>query len=159
MTRRLVLLDPNDELRKPSEDVLVDQIGTDELNTLIDDMKETMRLENGIGLAAPQINIHQRLIVIDTGGETGVQAFINPKILSKSIRSVETEEGCLSVPGVWGMVKRRRAVKVEALDPEGNTLTINAVGLMAIVFQHEIDHLNGILFIDKVTEYTKHPKM
>jgi peptide deformylase len=158
MTKRVVLLDPNKELRKTSLNVSVEEFRSEELKTLIVDMKETMRLEDGIGLAAPQVNVHKRVIVIDTGKD-GVKAFINPRILKKSIRSVESEEGCLSVPGVWGIVKRRRCVKVEAYDLAGKKMIISAEGLMAIVFQHEIDHLNGILFIDKVTRYTKHPKM
>lgn len=155
--RRIVLTDPNDELRKPSEQISKSDIGSEQLNALIDDLIETMRDENGIGIAAPQIGIHKRVIIVDDG--KSINAFINPRIVSKSFRKMESEEGCLSIPGVWGKVKRHRSVKVKATDRNGEEITVDAQGLPATIFQHEIDHLNGILFIDKVYEYTKHPKM
>ncbi|NQV89226.1 MAG: peptide deformylase [Parcubacteria group bacterium] len=157
MTSRPVLTDPNDELRKISEKVSDKEIGTKELDTLIDDLIETMEIENGIGIAAPQIGVHKRIIIIDTGD--GPQALINPEVTARSLRKVESEEGCLSVPGVYGMVKRHREIKARALDRHGNEMKFRAKGLLSIVFQHEVDHLDGVLFIDKVFEYTKPPKL
>jgi peptide deformylase len=117
-----------------------------------------MVVENGIGIAAPQIGVHKRLIIVDIGNNQP-QAFFNPIITSKSFTKTESEEGCLSVPGVFGIVKRHRAVTVKAQNISGVTQTFRVDGLSAIVFQHEIDHLDGILFIDKVLRYTSHPKL
>ncbi len=157
MTSRPVLTNPNTELRKVSESVSDKEMGTEELDILIDDLIETMKMENGIGIAAPQIGVHKRLIIIDTGD--GPQALINPEITARSLRKIESEEGCLSVPGVYGMVKRHREIKARAFDRQGNEMTFRAKGLLSIVVQHETDHLDGVLFIDKVFEYTKPPKL
>ena len=158
MTRRTVLTDPNDELRIPSESIDVSEIGSKELNMLIDDLIETMNAENGIGIAAPQIGVHKRVIIVDDG--KGPEAYINPVIIGRSLRTGEfVDEGCLSVPGVWGYVKRHRTVRVKALTRTGKEIVLKAEKLPSVIFQHEIDHLDGMLFIDKVTEYTKHPKM
>lgn len=156
MSSRPVLTNPNDLLRKTSVFVSDKEFDSDELNELIEDLVETMGVENGIGIASPQIGVHKRLIIIDTGD--GPQALINPKITARSLRKIESEEGCLSVPGVYGMVKRHREVKATAFDRHGNQLKFKARGLLSIVLQHEIDHLNGILFIDKVISYTKPPE-
>jgi len=157
MTTRPVLTNPNDKLRQVSEKISDKALGSEELNTLITDMVETMKIENGIGIAAPQIGVHKRLIVIDTGD--GPQALINPEITARSLRKIESEEGCLSVPGVYGFVKRHREIKAKAQDRNGNEVTFKARGLLSIVLQHEIDHLDGILFIDKVIRYTSPPRM
>lgn len=158
MTSRTVLTSPNAELRVISKEFPKAEFGSDETKTLTRDLIETMRVENGIGIAAPQIGVHKRMIIVDVGNNQP-QAFFNPKITSKSFTKTESEEGCLSVPGVFGIVKRHRAVTVTAQTIDGITQTFRAEGLMAIVFQHEIDHLDGILFIDKVTRYTSHPKL
>lgn len=158
MTSRIVLTSPNAELRVVSTEFPTDEISLKETQTLVRDLIETMRVENGIGIAAPQIGVHKRLIIVDVG-ENQPQAFFNPKILSKSFTKTESEEGCLSVPGVFGIVKRYRAVTVSAQNMHGVSQTFRAEGLMAIVFQHEIDHLDGVLFIDKVTRYTTHPTL
>ena len=152
-----VLTNPNDKLREISEEVDVSVIKDDEIQELIEDMIETMHLENGVGIAAPQVGIHRRIIIADIG--KGPVAFVNPKIVSKSLKKNKSEEGCLSVPGVFGIVKRHKKVKVKALDREGKEVIIKADHLAAIIFQHEIDHLDGILFIDKITHETNPQKM
>lgn len=158
MSTKTVLTTPNTELRMVSKEVPLQEIPSQESNKLIRDLLETMKVENGIGIAAPQIGIKKRLIIVDVGNNNPV-AFFNPIITSKSFMSVESEEGCLSVPGVFGIVKRARSITVTAHTQEGIKQTFRAAGLTAIVFQHEIDHLDGILFIDKVLRYTSHPKL
>ena len=102
----------------------------------------------GIGLAATQVDIHERVLIIDIS-ETRDQlhAFVNPVILEKK-GDAETEEGCLSVPGVYDMVRRAEWVKVQALDPQGGRFTLEAEGLLAVCIQHEIDHLDGKVFVE-----------
>jgi peptide deformylase len=158
MTIRTVLSSPNAELRVVSKSFSPEEITAPETQTLVQDLVETMIVENGIGIAAPQIGVHKRLIIVDIGNNQP-QAFFNPIITSKSFTKTESEEGCLSVPGVFGIVKRHRAVTVKAQNISGVTQTFRVDGLSAIVFQHEIDHLDGILFIDKVLRYTSHPKL
>lgn len=157
MSVREVLTDPNETLRVPSEPLSVEDILKPETQTLIDDMIETMYAEKGVGIAAPQIGIHKRIIIVDTGD--GAHAFINPKISRKSIRKVESEEGCLSVPGVYGMVRRHKTCHLDAYTRDGRKISMKLKGFPSIVFQHETDHLNGILFIDNVFEYTNPPRM
>jgi peptide deformylase len=118
---------------------------------LVDDMIETMYASKGIGLAAPQIGIPERVIVLDKdpGGDYGKGGFviINPVILSTEGKD-EMEEGCLSIPDIRDVVTRAEKVRVKGLDLEGNEIEIEATGLMAKVVQHEVDHINGLLFID-----------
>ena len=122
---------------------------TPELRRIIADMTETMYDEVGIGLAAPQVGISLRLIVISDEDNRGVQALLNPAIVEHG-GEVTGEEGCLSIPGVFAPVTRAAWVKVEARSVDGQPITINARGLRARVLQHEIDHLDGVLFIDRV---------
>ena len=122
---------------------------TPEVRKIIADMTETMYDEVGIGLAAPQVGIALRLIVISDEEGRGVQALLNPAIVDRS-GEVTGEEGCLSIPGVFAPVTRAAQVKVEARSVDGKPLTIEARGLRARVLQHEIDHLDGVLFIDRV---------
>lgn len=143
-----ILTSPNEKLRQKSIDVSFVQMKSVETRILIADLKETMRQENGVGIAASQIGVLKRVIVVDT--PTGSQAFFNPKIVKHSFFKRKDEEGCLSVPGVFGIVKRYKFVVIEAFDENSNKITINAVNFLSTVFQHEIDHLNGILFIDKI---------
>lgn len=152
-----VLVHPSTELRKRSLDIPVDEIETVSLRTLIDELKQTMIAENGVGIAAPQVGVHKRVIIVET--PEGPQAFINPRITQKSLRKIESEEGCLSVPGIFGIVRRHRSITVEAFNEQGQWVTMRADHFPAIVFQHEIDHLDGILFVDKVVRYTTHPKI
>ncbi|MFQ6005086.1 MAG: peptide deformylase [Woeseia sp.] len=124
----------------------------DELRALIGDMFETMYAAPGIGLAATQVDVHKRLLVADTSAEKDdPQVLINPEILEKDGVAV-TEEGCLSVPGYFEQVERAEHIRVRYLDREGDTIEKDVEGLLAICIQHEIDHLNGKLFIDYLSE-------
>ena len=122
---------------------------TAEIRRIIADMTETMYDEVGIGLAAPQVGISKRLIVIADEEGRGVQALLNPAIVDRG-GEMTGEEGCLSIPGVFAAVTRAAWVKVEARSVDGQPVTINARGLRSRVLQHEIDHLDGVLFIDRV---------
>lgn len=120
----------------------------DQVRQLIDDMFETMYDAPGIGLAAIQVNDPRRVIVIDTSEDRSLPlALINPEILDRQGEE-EMDEGCLSVPGVYETVKRAEAIRVRALDRDGNALEMDADGLLAVCIQHEIDHLDGKLFVD-----------
>jgi peptide deformylase len=148
-----VLHNPNKELRVVSAPVAVSRLKTKEFTKFIADLKATMEKENGVGIAAPQTGVHDRVIIAET--KAGPTAFINPEITERAFKLVEGEEGCLSVPGIWGIVKRHRSVTVKALLEDGQPVSMKATGLLAIIFQHEIDHLDGILFIDRATELRK----
>lgn len=113
---------------------------------LIDDMIDTMRAADGVGLAAPQVGILRRIVVIETP-EDGLIELINPKIIAFSGEQ-ESEEGCLSVPGRWGVTRRPMHVTVRAMNRNGETFDIHGSGLLAKAFCHEIDHLDGKLYID-----------
>jgi peptide deformylase len=121
---------------------------TDEHRRLIDDMFETMRRAKGIGLAAPQVGRAERIAVIDVEGGTQPLALVNPTIVSFDAHTDKSEEGCLSIPDVFGDVERPIAVVVRALDRDGAPIEIAATDLLARCLQHEIDHLDGKLFID-----------
>jgi peptide deformylase len=140
-----ILLYPDERLHtvaKPIREV------DDEVRQLIDDMTETMYASKGVGLAATQVNVHRRLVVIDVSEDkTGAVAYINPRIIEKS-GLVEYEEGCLSVPGFFEMVPRAEFVTVEALDRNGKPFVVEADDLLAICLQHEIDHLDGKVFVE-----------
>ena len=127
---------------------------TPEIRQTIADMTETMYDEVGIGLAAPQVGIPLRLIVVADEEGRGVQAVLNPAIVEQGGETTG-EEGCLSIPGVFAPVVRSSWVKVEARDVNGQPMAINARGLRARVLQHEIDHLDGVLFIDRVDPVTR----
>ena len=137
----------DDTLRKVCRPV--DKI-TPRIITLLDDMVETMRATNGVGLAAPQVGILRRIVVVEV--EPGeVYELINPKIIAFSGEQ-EGAEGCLSVPGKWGLVKRPMHVTVRALNRKGETVEISGSGLTARAFCHELDHLDGKLYIDSASE-------
>lgn len=125
---------------------------TDEERQLIRNMLETMYKNNGVGLAAPQIGVLKRIIVVDVGN--GPVALVNPKIIKKSGRTISSE-GCLSIPGVVLNVKRASYVKVRGLNKNGKKITIKAKNLFAFALQHEIDHLNGILIYDRAGFFSK----
>ncbi|MBR5264269.1 MAG: peptide deformylase [Clostridia bacterium] len=116
--------------------------------TLLDDMLDTMRAANGVGLAAPQVGILRRIVIVDIG--EGLIEMINPEIIATEGEQ-EGEEGCLSVPDEVGIVKRPNIVTVQATDRNGEPFTIRGEGLLARAFCHEIDHLDGILYIDKAS--------
>lgn len=121
---------------------------TDETRTLVQDMAETMYAAPGIGLAATQVDRHERIIVIDVSEEHDqLYTFINPEITVRD-GTFEYEEGCLSVPGVYGKVKRAESVTVKALNAQGESFTLDASGLLAVCIQHEMDHLEGKVFVE-----------
>lgn len=122
---------------------------TDTTISIIDDMLTTMYAEKGVGLAATQVDIHQRIVVIDVS-ENNDQPIelINPEIIAKSEESLINEEGCLSVPGFYAKVNRHTSCTVKALDRHGKEFTLDGTGLLSICIQHELDHLNGVLFVD-----------
>ncbi len=125
------------------------------LKKLTDDMTEACRKANGIGIAAPQIGKSIRVCIINLE-HLGVPSFalINPKIVKKSWKKIEMEEGCLSIPGIFGMVKRPVKIKVEAQNLLGEKHSFDADGMISRVIQHEIDHLDGILFTSKMSKQT-----
>lgn len=135
-------------LRKASAVGKVDE----KTRELVLDMFETMYAASGIGLAAPQVGVGKRVIVVDVTPvekESAPLALINPEIMER-MGCVEGTEGCLSIPGVEGVVPRAETVLVRGLDPQGNPFQVRAEGLLARALQHEIDHLDGILFIDRI---------
>jgi len=136
---------PNDVLREKARPV---KAVTPQIKKLLNNMFDTMRLAGGVGLAAPQIGISKRLIVVEINDER--LALINPEITAFTGRETGTE-GCLSLPGVWGEVERAAQVEVRALNEDGRNITLRADGYLARALQHEIDHLDGILFIDRAT--------
>jgi len=124
---------------------------TPNVKKMLDNMLETMYASKGVGLAAPQVGVLKRLVVIDVGEEgPGPLKLINPEILERSGEQ-NGPEGCLSCPGIWGDVKRSKHVKVKALNPEGEEIIIEGDDFLARALQHEIDHLDGILFTDTAT--------
>ena len=146
MTILNVLRFPDERLRTKAATVV--EVNND-ITQIIDDMLETMYDENGVGLAATQVNIHQRIVVINVS-EDKDQAYvlINPEIVSHSNETEINEEGCLSVPGCYAKVDRYTEVTVKALDRDGKEFTLTATELLAICIQHELDHLDGKLFVD-----------
>ncbi|NBK24654.1 MAG: peptide deformylase [Spirochaetia bacterium] len=124
------------------------------LRVLVDAMFETMSEADGVGLAAPQVGVPSRLFVINIQG-VEKRAYINPQIIETSIETDISEEGCLSIPGVWHDVQRPARVTVQAQDIEGKVFTVKAEGLLARAIQHENDHLNGVLFIDRLSDEEK----
>ncbi len=145
MTIRKIIYLPDPRLRKISKKI---DVIDDQLQRLIDDMFDTMYHAKGVGLAAPQIGINLRLSVVDViGDKTQQLVLINPEIIA-SEGEVEYQEGCLSVPGTHDTVVRAEKVTMRALDRFGQSYEITATGLLGECFQHEIDHLNGKLYID-----------
>jgi peptide deformylase len=122
------------------------------IRQLVKDMAETMYEAPGIGLAATQVNVHKRVLVIDVSEDRSqLMAFINPRILEKSGEQ-ECEEGCLSVPGIYEKVTRAEQVRVTALNEKGETFELEAHGLLAVCVQHEIDHLDGKVFVEYLSQ-------
>ena len=145
MSRLEILHYPDPRLRRRAESV---SVVDDDMRRLIDDMLETMYDAPGIGLSAPQVNVAKRVITVDVSKDRSAPlALVNPEIRWVD-GEMETEEGCLSVPGVYELVKRPERVRVSALDRDGHSREIDAEGLLAVCIQHEIDHLDGRLFVD-----------
>jgi peptide deformylase len=159
MTVREIVTPPNPTLRKRAARV---RAVTPSIQSLADDMVDTMRAAPGVGLAAPQVDVSQRLIVVEFADESEdpddpeqdpkLYVVINPEIVRRSPETVMGTEGCLSLPGVMGEVERHEWVTVKGLDRNGNPFKKQAHGWLGRIFQHEIDHLDGILFIDHATQ-------
>ena len=152
MALREIIILPDKRLRLVSEPV---KKITADIRKLIDDMFETMYEAPGIGLAAIQVGTPRRVITMDLAKKEepkNPQVFINPEVLWRSEETATYEEGCLSIPEYYGDVERPTQVKVKYLDLEGKTQEIDAEGLLATCLQHEIDHLNGVLFIDHLSK-------
>jgi peptide deformylase len=130
---------------KPVKDI------NDELRKTLAEMFETMHKDRGVGLAGPQVGLLQRIFVIHAEGDQD-RVFINPSIIWTSQEQVKYEEGCLSVPGLWADVVRPEKIKVQAWNERGRAFTLEAAGILARVIQHEYDHLEGILFMDRLNE-------
>lgn len=140
---------PDPRLRIKAQPVAVVD---DQIRTLIDDMFETMYEAPGVGLAAPQVDVPSRIIIVDVSDERNrPYSFINPEILSQE-GSHQMEEGCLSIPGVYEPVTRPARIRVRALDRNGESFEMDVDGLLATCIQHEVDHLEGKLFIDYLSE-------
>ena len=155
MTIRKILTEPDPFLRQKSRNV--DKVD-EEIRKLMDDMLDTMYAAPGIGLAAIQVGIPKRIIVIDLSKEEEEKKplfFVNPKIILKSNTNTTYEEGCLSVPGQFAEIDRPDRCEVEYLDYNGKQHNLNTEGLLATCIQHEIDHLEGILFIDYLSKLKK----
>ena len=155
MALREILTEPNEILRKKS--LLVDQVDGD-IQKLMDDMLETMYLAPGIGLAAIQVGVPKRVIVLDIARKDEPKNplyFINPEIITKSKDSLAYEEGCLSVPGQFAEIARSSNCYIKYLDYYGQPQELKTEGLLATCIQHEIDHLEGILFIDYLSKLKK----
>lgn len=146
MALRNIRKDNDEILRKKSR--VVEEVN-DRIRTLVKDMIETMYEANGVGLAAPQVGILKRVAVVDVG--EGIHVFINPEIVEKSGSCIDVE-GCLSLPGKQGQVERPEKIKVRALNENGEQFEIEAEDFFARAICHETDHLDGILFIDKLVK-------
>lgn len=149
MAVRSIRKNGDEVLRKVSRKV---EVIDDRILTLLDDMMETMHKAGGVGLAAPQVGVLRRIVVIDVG--EGPIELINPVIVFEGGEQVK-DEGCLSIPGMRGEVKRPAKVIVRAMNRKGETIEMTGTELLAIAFCHEIDHLNGILYIDKAISTIK----
>jgi len=149
MTKLRILEFPDPRLRKKATPV---EVVDDALRGLIDDMFETMYEAPGIGLAATQVDVHKRLLVADISQEkTDPYVLINPQLLEKD-GVIVSEEGCLSVPGYYEEVERAEHIRVSFLNRDGAEVEMEAEGMLAVCFQHEIDHLDGKLFVDYLSE-------
>jgi len=152
MAIREVITLPNPILRRKARKV---KDFDKDLQVLIDDMVETMRAEPGVGLAAPQVDVRLQVIVVEFGDEEDetvppkLYTLVNPKISRETSETSLATEGCLSIPGVVGDVDRPEGVTVKGLNRHGQPLKIKATGWLARIFQHEIDHINGVLFVDR----------
>jgi len=151
---RRILIEPDPMLRKVARKISNFELKLPLTRQLIDDMFATMRAAPGIGLAAPQVGVSKRVIVVQVGEEEPPYAVINP-VLSEFEGEQEGVEGCLSIPGKIGDVKRALSCTVTGLDRRGKKFSLRAEGLLARCFQHEVDHLDGVLILDKATNIRK----
>ncbi len=153
----------NPVLREPARPFSAEEIAAPQTQHLIDDMIETMRDHEGVGLAAPQVHVSRRLVILEVDGEQPrypeappipLQVLVNPEILDPSPDTKEDWEGCLSVPDLRGKVPRHRAIRVRAFDRDGKKLEFTVEDFHARVIQHECDHLDGRVFLDRMTDLT-----
>ncbi|MDO8463302.1 MAG: peptide deformylase [bacterium] len=142
-----VLVNPHPLLRERAQEVDAATLERLKREGFVENLVETMRVKDGVGIAAIQVGQLHRIIVVQEGTKTRV--YINPVITGHSIRKETDTEGCLSVPGKFGLVRRPKTCTIRALDLDGNPIVRKAKGLVARIYQHEVDHLNGILFVDK----------
>jgi peptide deformylase len=155
MVKRDIITLPDPVLKKKARKV--SEFGPD-LQRLIDDMVETMREAPGVGLAAPQVNVSMRVIVVEFGDEEDEEipaklfTIVNPEITRQSQETVMGIEGCLSIPGILGEVERSSSVTLKGFNRHGKPIRIKANGWLARIFQHEVDHLDGVLFVDRAEE-------
>ena len=148
-----ILKIPDKHLRLVAEKLTLSQLKDSQVQSFIDDLIETMAKKDGIGLAATQVDKRWRIFCVST--IDGPLVFVNPKILKSSWRKDTREEGCLSLPHIFGLVKRPSKVQVTAYSRAGEKFTMDAFGLLARVIQHENDHLDGVLFVDKAKKITQ----
>jgi peptide deformylase len=149
-----IVKEPAAVLRAKARPLEPNELNTPQLHKLVKEMVHTMYDAKGVGLAAPQIGIGKQIIIV-APPEAEPLAVINPVISKQSIGGYQSEEGCLSVPGIWGFVRRANSLTVSGLTPEGKVFKKKCIGFEATIFQHECDHLNGVLFIDKAKNLTK----
>lgn len=149
MALRNIVVEGDEVLRKRAREV---EVIDERIKGILDDMIETMRAQDGVGIAAPQVGILKRMFIVEVDEE--LIELINPEILEMSGVQLE-DEGCLSVPGMIGTVERPEVIKVKGLNREGEEVTYEGTGLLAIALSHEYDHLNGTLYIDKATNLRK----
>ncbi|XOU94968.1 MAG: peptide deformylase [Candidatus Kerfeldbacteria bacterium] len=147
-----IITNPHQTLRTKAE--VIDLKDLKNLQDFIHDMKKTMIKKDGLGLAANQVNVPKRLFIINT--KDGPLAIINPTLHNKSFAKQWSEEGCLSIPNTYGQVKRHHHLIVKGFDQKGKKLQMKVEGLFARIVQHEVDHLDGILFIDKAKKIVTH---
>ncbi|MFH1292068.1 MAG: peptide deformylase [bacterium] len=153
-----IITKPNPVLRQECRKLEADEIKTQEIQELIKQMIPCMRSQDGAGLAAPQVGRPLQICIISKEfikNQATDLVLINPKWKRRSIFKVLDEEGCLSVPKIFGKVKRYKKIKLEALDENGQEIQLTAQGFFARIIQHEVDHLHGILFIDKSNEFRR----
>ena len=159
MALREIVTLPDPVLRRKARKVTDFGAG---LQQLIDDMVDTMRAEPGVGLAAPQVGVQDRVVVVEFGDDEDektpprLYAVVNPEFTRLSKDLVEGTEGCLSIPGYWGDVERHEAVVIKGQNRRGQPITIKAQGWLARIFQHEMDHLEGVLFVDRASKVWRH---
>jgi peptide deformylase len=145
-----ILTNPDPKLRIKAELIDVSEITTPEYQAFADQFAAFMVESDGVGLAATQIGLNKRIIAVLEGEQISVYA--NPEIIKRSSATIENEEGCLSVPGVYGVVERAKKIRFRAVNRHGRKVEFDASGFQGTIYQHEIDHLDGVLFIDKAKE-------
>jgi peptide deformylase len=148
-----IVKDPTPSLRQRSREIEVSEIQTPEFQAYLDKLTATMLVEDGVGIASPQVGRNIRAIVVNM--PKGPECFMNPEITKKSEATVDSDEGCLSVPEKYGVVQRHKKITLRALNRHGRRIEFEAKAFPAIIFQHEIDHLDGVLFIDKAKNIVK----